>query len=104
MLAFANQNQLLIHQMDVKTAFLNGTLKENIYMRVPDGVVVQINNVVCKLNKSLYGLKQSARYWYECFNNVLIEKGFINSSADNYLYFLDRGDVNKNIYIRNFIR
>lgn len=60
-LALANQHELLVHQMDVKTAFLNGVLRENIYMRVPDGVTVQTKNVVCKLNKSLYGLKQSAR-------------------------------------------
>ena len=98
MVAFANQYELLIHQMDVKTAFLNGTLKENIYMRVPDGVVVK-ENEVCKLNKSLYGLKQSARCWYECFNKKLIEKGFKNSPFDNCLYFLNKGEINKNIYV-----
>lgn len=98
-LALANQHELLIHQMDVKTAFLNGILKENIYMRVPEGVAVQTNNVVCKLNKALYGLKQSARCWYECFNTIMIERGFQNSPADNCLYFLDRGHVHKNIYI-----
>ena len=98
-LALANQFKLLIHQMDVKTAFLNGTLKENIYMRVPDGVAVKSNNMVCKLHKSLYGLKQSARCWYEHFNTILIERGFKNSSADNCLYLLDNNDIAKNIYV-----
>ena len=63
-LAFANQHDLLVHHMDVKTAFINGILKEVIYMKVLRGI--QCNNyiLVCKLNKSLYGLKQSARCWF----------------------------------------
>lgn len=60
LIAFANQSDLLIHQMDVKTAFLNGTLLEEIYMEVPHGFNAP-NGYVCKLNKTLYGLKQSAR-------------------------------------------
>lgn len=56
-ISFANQFNLLIHHMDVKTAFLNGNLKEEIYMRVPEGVASS-SNQVCKLNKALYGLKR----------------------------------------------
>ncbi|CAG4919528.1 unnamed protein product [Colias eurytheme] len=59
-IAFSNQHGLLVHQMDVKTAFLNGELKEEIYMKVPDGVKGK-DNQVCKLNRALYGLKQAAR-------------------------------------------
>jgi hypothetical protein len=55
--------------MDVKTAFLNGTLKEHIYMQVPEGVKCN-ENQVCKLHKSLYGLKQSSRYWFERFDQT----------------------------------
>jgi len=64
LLAFAVQNSLLIHQMDVVTAFLNGNLSEEIYMQQPDGYI-QVGNehLVCKLKKSLYGLKQSPRCW-----------------------------------------
>ena len=96
--AFANQFNLLIHHMDVKTAFLNGILKEEIYMRVPQGVKCNANQV-CKLNKALYGLKQAARCWFEMFEKALIEKGFQNSSVDRCIYILDRGNIHENIYV-----
>lgn len=97
-LAFANQFNLLIHHMDVKTAFLNGKLKEEIYMRIPDGIP-NADNHVCRLNKALYGLKQSARCWFQMFEQALIKKGFRYSSADRCIYILDAGDILKNIYI-----
>ena len=97
LLAFANQFNLLVHHMDVKTAFLNGKLKEEIYMKVPEGVKCN-PNVVCKLNKSLYGLKQSARCWFETFEKVLSEVGFKNSAVDRCVYILDKGNVFNNIY------
>lgn len=84
-LAFANQFNLLIHHMDVKTAFLNGKLKEEIYMKVPEGIKCK-NNVVCKLNKALYGLKQAARCWFEEFEIALKEKGFQSSPVDRCIY------------------
>lgn len=99
LLAFANQYKLLIHQMDVKTAFLNGDLKEDIFMKVPDGIDIKNVNIVCKLNKSLYGLKQSARCWNECFDKTLKQHGFINSSVDRCLYLQNNGHINKNIYV-----
>lgn len=74
-IVFANQYNLLIHHMDVKTAFLNGELKEEIYMKVPQGVKCK-DNQVCKLNKAIYGLKQAARCWFETFERCLVEKGF----------------------------
>lgn len=98
LLAFANQNDLLIHQMDVKTAFLNGFLKDEIYMRVPEGITANENHV-CKLNKSIYGLKQSARCWFEHFDKVLKQHGFTNSLVDRCLYFQNKGHVTKNIYL-----
>lgn len=97
-ICFANQYNLLIHHMDVKTAFLNGKLREEIYMKVPEGVLHK-GNYVCKLNKALYGLKQAARCWFELFEQSLKEKGFQNSSVDRCIYMLDKGHVNKNIYV-----
>lgn len=97
-IAFANQFNLLIHHMDVKTAFLNGDLKEEIFMKIPEGVNGK-DNYVCKLNKALYGLKQAARCWFEVFDCSLKEKGFQNSEVDRCIYFLDRGSVYKNIYV-----
>lgn len=97
-LAFANQFNLYVHHMDVKTAFLNGILKENIYMEVPEGILAQ-DNQVCKLNKTLYGLKQSSRCWFERFDLVLKDMGFKNSKVDPCLYILDKNNIDKNIYI-----
>lgn len=98
LLAFANQFNLLVHHMDVQTAFLNGNLKEEIYMEVPEGFACN-KNQVCKLNKALYGLKQAARCWYEMLDQALRDKGFVSSAVDPCIYILDRGDVNKNVYI-----
>ena len=64
LLALANVHDLEVHQMDVKTAFLNGSIEHNIYMSQPEGFIdVEHPEYVSKLNKSLYGLKQSARCW-----------------------------------------
>jgi len=61
----------MVHHMDVKTAFLNGTLKDDIYMSVPKGLNRSYENKVCKLIKAIYGLKQAARCWFEVFESVL---------------------------------
>ena len=97
-IAFANQFDLLIHHMDVKTAFLNGILEHEVYMKVPIGVKCKANQV-CKLHKSLYGLKQAARFWYETFQKVLIKLGFKNSPVDKCVYILYKGSICLNIYV-----
>lgn len=97
-MAFANQNDLLVHHMDVKTAFLNGILKENIYMQVPEGISSKSNHV-CKLNKTLYGLKQSSRCWYERFDQVIKSMGFESSKVDPCLYILNKNSIDLNVYI-----
>lgn len=85
-LAVGVRNRFLFHQMDVKTAFLHGELKEDIYMAVPDGVR-ENQGLVCKLQKSLYGLKQSPRCWNERLIGQLVLKiGFTRSSHDYCLY------------------
>lgn len=76
-----------VKHFDVKTAFLHGELKEDIYMEQPPGFVSSQNpDHVCKLNKSIYGLKQAARAWNTKINGVLTEKGFVRSKADQCLY------------------
>ncbi|TID30591.1 hypothetical protein CANINC_000822, partial [Pichia inconspicua] len=84
-LALAAQFGLTIHQMDVTTAFLNGHLDEEIYMKVPDGVSAS-NDVVCKLNKSLYGLKQAPLCWNTAINKVLLSAGFQRSINEFGIY------------------
>lgn len=84
-LAISAQFDLKIHQMDVSTAFLNGTLNEEIYMMVPDGVDAP-SGMVCKLNKSLYGLKQAPFCWNQAINQVLLSADFQRCSNEYGIY------------------
>ena len=87
LLAFAVQNDMLIHQMDVVTAFLNGNLKEEIYMEQPPGYTQPgMENLVCKLKKSLYGLKQSPRCWNTAFREHMESIHFKQSGADPCIF------------------
>ena len=93
LLAFAVQHDMLIHQMDVVTAFLNGQLDEEIYMQQPDGYIEQgKEDYVCKLNKSLYGLKQSPRCWNTAFREYMQIIHFKQSTADPCVY-IRRGET-----------
>lgn len=74
--------------MDVKTAFLNGELEEEIYMEQLDGFVISgQENKVCKLIKSLYGLKQAPKQWHEKFDKTLTSAGFAVNEADKCVYY-----------------
>nr|KAJ0197979.1 hypothetical protein LSAT_V11C700346810 [Lactuca sativa] len=87
LLALAAIHNLVIHQMDVKTAFLNGDLDEEIYMKQPEGFVMPGNeHKVCKLKKSLYGLKQAPKQWHQKFDDVVLSNGFALNQADRYVY------------------
>ena len=73
--------------MDVKTAFLNGDLEEEIYMVQPEGYIAPgQENKVCKLKKSLYGLKQAPKQWHEKFDQVILSNGFSSISVDKCVY------------------
>ena len=73
--------------MDVKTAFLNGELEEEIYMDQPDGFVVKGEEKnVCKLLKSLDGLKQAPKQWHDKFDRTLMSVGFSVNKADKCVY------------------
>ncbi|WVZ64637.1 hypothetical protein U9M48_014131 [Paspalum notatum var. saurae] len=73
--------------LDVKTAFLHGELEEDIYMDQPEGFVVPgKEDLVCRLKKSLYGLKQSPRQWYKRFDSFMISQGFKRSDYDSCVY------------------
>lgn len=76
-MALVAHYDLELHQMDVKTAFLNGILDEEVYMDQPDGFLIQgKENTVCKMKKSIYGLKQASRQWYLKFNDTITAFGF----------------------------
>jgi hypothetical protein len=83
LIALAASYGLHIHQMDVRTTFLNGELEEEIYMEQPDGFVVKgQESKVCRLLKSLYGLKQAPTQWHEKFDQTLTFVGFVANEAD----------------------
>lgn len=87
LLGHAIEGEMLLHQMDVITAFLNGDLEEVIYMRQPEGYAVPgKEHMVCKLKKSIYGLKQSPRCWNKAFHKHMEQIGFTQSSADSCAY------------------
>lgn len=92
LLAIAVHLNWPIHQLDVLTAFLNGILKEDVYMVQPPGFVQPgFEHLVCKLHKSLYGLKQSPRAWYARLHAALLAWNLIQSDADPNLYFAHIG-------------
>uniref|UniRef100_A0A2N9IX16 Reverse transcriptase Ty1/copia-type domain-containing protein n=1 Tax=Fagus sylvatica TaxID=28930 RepID=A0A2N9IX16_FAGSY len=86
-LSLAVSHNWPLQQLDVKNAFLHGTLKEEVYMAQPQGYVDSSHpHYVCKLHKSIYGLKQAPRAWFESFTTQLLHLGFIASTADSSLF------------------
>jgi hypothetical protein len=92
-LAFATHHNLKLHQMDVKSEFLNGPISEEVYVEQPLGFEdPQSPNHVYKLHKALYGLKQAPRAWYECLKEFLLKKGFKIGKVDPTLFTRKQGN------------
>ena len=88
MITIAAIHNLMIYQVDVKKAFLNGDLEEEIYIDQPKGFTMLGNeHKVCKLLKSLYGLKQAPRQWHEKFDQCLLSNGFRTNESDKCIYY-----------------
>ena len=86
-LALVAHFDLELQQMDVKTAFLNGDLEEEVYMKQPEGFSSSVGeHLVCKLRKSIYGLKQASRQWYFKFHEVISSFGFVENLMDQCIY------------------
>ncbi|GJU92084.1 retrovirus-related pol polyprotein from transposon TNT 1-94 [Tanacetum coccineum] len=86
-LVFATYTSFIVYQMDVKSAFLNGKLKEEVYVKQPPGFESsEFPNHVCKLDKALYELKQALRAWYETLLTYLTEHKFVRGNIDNTLF------------------
>ncbi|GKC61305.1 zinc finger, CCHC-type containing protein [Tanacetum coccineum] len=87
LIAMASIHSLIIHQMDVKIAFLNGELEEEVYMNQPLGFIMPGNeNKLCKLIKSLYGLKKAPKQWHQKFNEVVLSNDYLLNQADKCVY------------------
>ena len=88
LLSLVASYDLTIKQMDVKTTFLHCDLEEEIYMSHPKHYIDKGKEfLVCRLKKSLYGLKQYPRMWYLNFDAFVLSIGFVRSKSDHYIYF-----------------
>nr|GFB87129.1 retrovirus-related Pol polyprotein from transposon TNT 1-94 [Tanacetum cinerariifolium] len=86
-LAYVAHKNMVVYQMDVKTAFLNGNLREEVYVSQPDGFVDPNNPThVYKLKKALYGLKKAPRAWYDMLSSFLLSQDFSTGSVDPTLF------------------
>jgi len=104
LLAYAVQNNMLIHQMDIVTAFLHGHLQEEVYMKQPPGYVKEgQENLVCHLQRSLYGLKQSPRCWNDTFCDYLKELGFTPLKSDCCIFRKENPLVFVALYVDDLI-
>nr|GEU61948.1 retrovirus-related Pol polyprotein from transposon TNT 1-94 [Tanacetum cinerariifolium] len=92
-IAYVAHKSFLTFQMDVKTAFLNGPLKEEVYVAQPDGFInPNYPEKVYRLRKALYGLKQAPRAWYDELSTFLTSKGFIKGTIDPALFTIRYGE------------
>ena len=86
-LGYANHNNILLYQMDVKSAFLDDKIEEEVYVAQPPGFEdPKFPDHVYRLNKALYGLKQAPRAWYDTLKELLMKKGFKPGSLDPNLF------------------
>ena len=100
-LSTAAAQDLDLHQLDIKTAFLNGTIDEEVYVSPPPGYTLGKPTLCCKLNKALYGLKQAPRAWYQTLKAELAKLGFTASQADAGLFIST--DPSKPAYLLTYV-
>nr|GFD49143.1 retrovirus-related Pol polyprotein from transposon TNT 1-94 [Tanacetum cinerariifolium] len=92
-LAYAAHKNMVFYQMDVKTAFLNDNLREEVYVSQLGGFVDSDNpNHVYNLKKALYGLKQAPRSWYDMLSSCLLSQDFSKGSVDPTLFIRRNGN------------
>ena len=106
LLAFASFMKFKLFQMDVKSAFLNGVLSEEVYVKQPPGFEDSNHpDYVFRLKRALYGLKQAPRAWYERLSKFLVEKGFSMGKVDKTLFIkhLNNDHSSCSIYVDDII-
>ena len=92
-LAIAALEDLELRSVDISYVYLNGNLEEEIYMQQPEGFEVGGPGFVCKLKKSLYGLKQAGQVWNKKLHSVLLSMGFERAQSDHGLYIFSRDNI-----------
>ncbi|KAI5324564.1 hypothetical protein L3X38_033637 [Prunus dulcis] len=106
-IALAAKNNWKLYQLDVKSAFSNGVLEEEVYIEQPDGFLVKgKEDKVYKLHKALYGLKQAPRAWYGEIDSYLVQCGFKRNTSEATLYVKCKGNselVIVSIYIDDIV-
>ena len=101
LIAMSVQQGLQLHQVDVDTAFLNGELEEEVYMQQPEGFITPgKEHLVCRLKKSIYGLKQSSRCWNVVLDDHLKKMGFVQTTTDPCVYRASGGEL---VYIGVYV-
>jgi transposase InsO family protein len=102
LLALAAHSGWEVHHMDVKSAFLNGVLSEEVYVSQPPGYIADgKENAVLKLNKALYGLRQAPRAWYAKLHDSLTSLGFVRSPSEHAVY--RRGDSSSYLLVGVYV-
>lgn len=102
LLAVAGKERMILQHLDVKTAYLHGTIEEEIYMRQPPGYeAAGKEDMVCRLRKSIYGLKQSARCWNRALHATLLKLNFEQCESDPCLYV--RREGGKTVYLLVYV-
>ena len=88
LLSMVVMSSWLLYQLDIKNVFLHGDLAEVVYMEQPLGFVAQgESGLVCRLRRTLYGLKQSPRAWFDRFSSMVQEFGMTRSTSDHFVFY-----------------
>ena len=104
LLAIATASKWDLFQMDVKNAFLNGDLSEEVYTQPPPNLSVE-SNKVCHFRRALYGLKQTPRTWFVKFSSTISRLGYMASHYDSVLFLrrIDKGTILLLLYVNDII-
>ena len=103
-IALATHKNMKVHHMDIKTAFLNGELMEGVFMSQSEGFKQQgKEEFICRLNKSMYGLKQSPHCWNETLHRHLKQMKFVQTSGDPCIYVSQDGNAIVGVYVDDLL-